>query len=102
MSQSKAPGTKSAYEAALERLEKQGIKRPEDSSLTDEDRRQIADLRNRAEAKLAEVEILYRDRTSKGGDFSKRQEDEEHYQRERRRIEDERDRRIETIRRGKS
>ena len=93
---------KSAYELALERLEQQGIKRPTDSQLTDEDRRQMADVRNRAEAKLAEVEILHRDRLAKSGDPVKRREEEEHYQLERRRIEEERDRRIESIRRGKS
>ncbi len=98
----KAQGMKSAYELALERLEKQGIKRPEDSQLTDEDRRQMAEARSRAEARLAEVEILHRDRQAKGGDPMKRIEDEEHYLLERRRIEDERDRKIEAIRRGKS
>lgn len=97
----KPQGMKSAYELALERLEKQGIKRPEDSQLTDEDRRQMAEARNRAEAKLAEMEILHRDR-AKSPDPMKRQEDEEHYLLERRRIEEERDRKIETIRRGKS
>jgi len=103
MSESKAQGMKSAYELALERLEKQGIKSPEDSQLTDEDRRQMAEIRNKAEAKLAEVEILHRDRRNKpGGDMLKRQEDEEHYQLERRRIEEERDRKIESIRRAKS
>ena len=85
----------------MDRLEKQGIKRPEDSQLTEEDRRQLAEARNRAEAKLAEVEILYKDRRGKSGDPVKRQEEEEHYLLERRRIEEERDRKIEAIRRGK-
>jgi hypothetical protein len=101
MSESKPTGMKSSYELALERLEKQGIKRPEDSQLTDEDRRQMAEARNRAEAKLAELEILHKDRLGKSGDPMKRQEEEEHYRLERRRIEEDRDRKIEAIRRGK-
>ena len=101
MSEGKAPGMKSAYELALERLEKQGIKRPEDSPLTDDDRRAIADIRSRAEARLAELEILRRDKQAKSGDPVKRQEEEEHYKIERRRIEEDRDRKIEAIRKAK-
>ncbi len=92
---------KSAYELALERLEAQGIERPENSQLTDDDRRQMAEIRTKAEARLAELEILYRDKRAKGGDYAKQQENEEHYRIDRRRIEEERDRKIESIRHGK-
>jgi hypothetical protein len=92
---------KSAYELALERLEKQGIERPDESKLTDVDRQKMAEARNKAEARLAEVEILFRDRLAKTGDPSKRREEEEHYQLDRRRIESERDQKLEQIRRSR-
>jgi hypothetical protein len=92
----KASGMKSAYELALERLEKQGVERPQD--LTSEVKEKVAELRRQAEAKLAELEILHKDRLRKGVDPVKRQEEEEEYVRERRRIEDDRDRKIETLR----
>jgi hypothetical protein len=90
----KASGMKSAYELALERLEKQGIERPREESLSDEQKEQVAELRRQAEAKLAELEILHRDSLGKAYDPAKRQEAEEDYVRERRRIEEDRDRKI--------
>jgi hypothetical protein len=53
---------KSAYELALERIESQGIARPKEDSLTDAQREQVADIRRQAEARIAELEILHRDR----------------------------------------
>lgn len=96
--QDKTSGMKSAYELALERLEKQGIERPREEGLGEELLQKIAEVRNQAEAKLAEVEILHRDRLRKVYDPAKRQEDEEEYVRERRRIEEDRDRKIEKLR----
>jgi hypothetical protein len=92
----KASGMKSAYELALERMEKQGIERPE--SLTGEVRDQVAEARRQAEAKLAELEILHRDSLRKAFDPGKRQEEEENYVRERRRLEEDRDRKIAKLR----
>lgn len=92
----KASGMKSAYELALERLEKQGIERPRED-MSGEVKEKVAELRRQAEAKLAELEILHRDRLKKV-DPAKRQEEEEEYVRERRRIEDDRDRKIEKLR----
>ena len=94
----KASGMKSAYELALERLEKQGIERPREETFSDEARDQIAEARRKAEARLAELEILHKDRLKSVYDPAKRQEDEEEYVRERRRIEDDRDRKIEELR----
>lgn len=93
----KASGMKSAYELALERLEKQGIERPREEALSAEVLEKIAEVRRQAEARLAELEILHRDRLGKTDPF-KRQEDEDNYVRERRRIEDDRDRKIEKLR----
>jgi hypothetical protein len=94
----KAPGMKSAYELALERLEKQGIERPREEGLGEEVQQKIAEARKQAEAKLAELEILHRDRLSKLADLGKRKEEDDDYVRERRRIEDDRDRKIEKLR----
>jgi len=94
----KTQGMKSAYELALERLEKQGIERPREEALTDETRAAVALARRQAEAKLAEIEILHRDRLKGIYEPDKRQEEEETYLLERRRIESERDRKIEKLR----
>ena len=94
----KATGMKSAYELALERLEKQGIDRPREENLTAETREKMAEARRKAEAKLAELEILHKNRLKTMMDPVKRQEEEEEYVRERRRIEEERERRIEELR----
>ena len=96
----KAAGMKSAYELALERLEKQGIERPREETFGDELREKIAEARRKAEAKLAELEILHQNRLKTILEPAKRQEEEEEYVRERRRIEDERERKIAELRKG--
>jgi hypothetical protein len=96
----KAGGMKSAYELALERLEKQGIERPREETFSDELREKIAETRRKAEAKLAELEILHRNRLKTVYEPAKRQEEEEEYLRERRRIEDDRERKIAELREG--
>jgi hypothetical protein len=90
----RAPRVKSAYELALERLESQGIERPREESLTGEQREQVAEVRRQAEAKMAELEILHRDRLRKLADPEAREKEEEEYVRERRRIEEQRDAKI--------
>jgi hypothetical protein len=96
----KASGMKSAYELALERMEKQGIERPREESFGDELREKIAETKRKAEAKIAELEILHKNSMKSVYDSAKRQEDEEEYRRERRRIEEDRDRKIEELRKG--
>jgi hypothetical protein len=96
----KASGMKSAYELALERMEKQGIERPREESFGDELREKIAETRRKAAAKLAELEILYKDSLKSVYDPDKRHENEETYLRERHRIEEDRDEKIETLRKG--
>lgn len=95
----KPTGMKSAYELALERLEKQGIERPREEAFSAETQEKIAEVRRQAEARLAELEILHRDSLGRS-DLMKQREDEENYIRERRRIEDDRDRKIEKLRAG--
>src|SRR6185295_18918370 len=94
----KASGMKSAYELALERLESQGIERPREESLSDEARRQMAEVRSKAEARIAELEILHQNRLKSIFDPVKRQEEDDDYVRERRRIEDDREARLDTLR----
>ncbi|MCP4655946.1 MAG: hypothetical protein GY856_11065 [bacterium] len=89
---------KSAYELALERLEQQGIERPREDSLSDATREQMAEARRKAEAKLAELEILHRDRLARETDPAERQKAEAQYLRERQRIEENRDRKIAKLR----
>jgi hypothetical protein len=96
----KASGMKSAYELALERMESQGIEKPE--SLSDEVRERIRQVRQQAEAKLAELAILHQDRMRKMLNPDGRQEESEEYVRERLRIEDDRERKIAALRAGKS
>ena len=87
---------KSAYELALERMEHQGIERPREDSLSEAEREQVAEARRRAEAKIAELEILHKGRSS--NDPAEREQAEKDFRYERQRIEEKRDREIERIR----
>lgn len=89
---------KSAYELALERLERQGIERPREENLPEAVRAEMAEARRQAEARLAELEILHRDRLQGLAEPDERREEEEGYVRERRRIEEARDRKLEQLR----
>ena len=100
MSDDKAPKIKSAYELALERLTGQGIEPPREEALTPEVRQRMAAARQKTEAKLAELEILHRDALRKSQDPAAREQAEEDYRRERRRLEEDRDRQIAKLRRG--
>ena len=82
---------KTAYEIALERLGESGIEAPDESALSDETRTAMAEVRRKAEAALAELEILHRDTIRKAEDPGALQEAEEQYRRERLRIEERRD-----------
>jgi len=88
---------KSAYEVALERLEARGIERPREEALTEEVKQQIAEIRQKAEADLAQAEILHRDRLKSTYDPAARAKEEEEYQEDRRRIESARDGKIEAL-----
>ena len=89
---------KSAYELALERMERDGIDRPRSESLSDATRTEIAEARSKAEARLAELEILHRDRLAETGDPAERDQAEQNYRAERERIEGQRDRKIARLR----
>ena len=97
----RAPRVKSAYELALDRLESEGIERPREAALSEEERAQLSEVRQQAAAKLAELEILHRDRLSRILEPEQRQQEEDEYVRERRRIEEQRDRKLERAREGR-
>jgi len=90
---------KSAYELAMERFKKKdaeaGIER---TPLTDDQKAEIADLRTRYQAKIAELEILHRGETAAMVDPMAREEAEANYRQERGRLERERDSKIEQVR----
>jgi hypothetical protein len=96
----KATGVKSAYELALERLEKQGIERPREEALSDETREKIAEARRKAQARLAELEILHKDALKRESDSGRIRERVEAYQHDRRRVEEDLERTLETLRQG--
>lgn len=89
---------KSAYELALEQMEKQGIERPREDSMSDEVRQQMAEVRRRAEAKVAEHEIMHQQRLAKVTTPAAHQEEIDGFKRERQRIEDDRDRKLTELR----
>lgn len=99
MANDKATGMKSAYELALERMDAQGISRPDAGSLTDSEKAEIADVRSRAEAKIAQLEISHQQTLKSSTNPVEIEKEQEEYRLERRRIEEDRDTRIAKIRR---
>ncbi len=89
---------KSAYELALEQMERQGIERPREEALSEAEREQVADARRKAEAKIAEMEIMHQGRLAKLLDPAERELAEKDFRHERQRVEAKRDREIERIR----
>jgi hypothetical protein len=89
---------KSAYELALERLDSEGIERP--GALDEATRRQIAEVRNKANADLAKLEILHRERMAAQADPGEASRAEEEYAIDRRRLEERRDGAIARLRDG--
>jgi hypothetical protein len=92
---------KSAYELAMERLRQKDQQegRTEPVS-TPEQREAIAEARRVAEAKLAEREILHQAALRRVMEPESRRAIDEEYQRDRERINADRDRKIEQIRGG--
>lgn len=93
---------KTAYELAMERLRKKdeeaGI---ESTPVTDAQKAQIAEIRNFYEAKLAEAQVMHQSKLKLVYDPAERETLEQEYRRERERLSDERDRKVEKIRAGR-
>ena len=93
---------KSAYELAMERLRKEDAERGEEvRPLTDEQKEEVARLRREAKAKIAELEIMRgQDRDEAGGDPEKLRELEEHFERDRERVESRLESDVDRVKRG--
>ncbi|MDY7093817.1 MAG: hypothetical protein SX243_12670 [Acidobacteriota bacterium] len=91
---------KSAYELALEKMEGRGIERPRQDSLSEETRNAMAEVRSKAEARLAELEIMHRQSRGKAQSSTELEELERDYRAERQRIEEGRERKLEELRQG--
>jgi len=94
---------KSAYELAMERLKTEdkqaGVEAPQ--ALTQQQKETIADLRQRAKAKLAEIEILHqKDLAAAIADPEKLTQAEEQYETDRRRVESSLESAVNRVRRG--
>ena len=89
---------KSAYELALEQMESQGIERPREEALSEAAREQVAEARRKAEAKIAEMEILHRGNLAKIMDPAELEKAEKDFRYERQRVEEKRDLEIRRIR----
>jgi hypothetical protein len=93
---------KSAYELAMERLRAKdreaGIE--EDRPLDDDQKREIARLRQEAQAKLAELEILHGKAVRATSEPAERQKLEESYRTDRARVESRLESAIARVKRG--
>jgi hypothetical protein len=98
---SETGGPKSAYELAMERLRKKDEESGETRrELTDKDKAAIAEIRSFYQAKIAEIELRYQDRAPMVIDPAERDAAAAQYRRDRERLNEERDRKIERVRRG--
>jgi hypothetical protein len=93
---------KSALELAMERLKKkdaeQGVS---EQRLTDDQKTQIAEVRNTYAARLAQEQILFKSKIQGVFEHDARQTLEEQYRRDVERLAGERDRKIDKIRSAK-
>ncbi len=88
---------KSAWERALEKLDDAGIDRPDQTAVSDEAREQLNAVRSKAEAQLAELEIMFK-KAQATTDPTALEELSRNYQRDRDRIESKRDTDLQRIR----
>ena len=96
---------KSAYELAMEKLNRKDRKSPTESTapekLTARQKKAIAKIRGEVQAKLAEREILFKsERRAAGGDPEKLEKIEDAYRREREHLLSRQEERIKQAKRG--
>ena len=96
---------KSAYELAMEKLNRKDKKSPSESTapdkLTVRQKKAIAQIRGEIQAKLAEREILFKsERRAAGGDAEKIEKIEEAYHRDREHLLSRQEERIREVRKG--
>ena len=91
---------RSAFEIAMERLRQKDAQDGVDHQpRTDEQKAAIAEVRSLYDAKIAQAEVLYRSAVCILDETARTRLDEE-YQRDRARLQSDRDARVEKIRRG--
>jgi hypothetical protein len=96
-----ADAPKSSFELAMERLRAADPAETKQKPLSSTQKEQIAEARRVAAARLAECEILFKDALKRTSDPAEREKAEGEYQIDRQRINDDRDRAIDAIRRGR-
>jgi hypothetical protein len=95
------PRLKTAYELAMERLQKKDAEAGvTQRALTDEDRAAIADVRSLYESKIAEQHVMLQSKLAGAFDPSARESLEAEFRAEKERLSAERERKIERIRTG--
>jgi hypothetical protein len=93
---------KSSFELAMERLRAGESKDAKTSPLSAKQKEEIAEAKKVAAARLAEREILFKDAVKRMADPAEREKAESEYRIDRQRIDDDCERKVESIRRGKS
>jgi len=92
---------RSAFEIAMERLRQKDVQDGVDRQpRTDEQKAAIAEVHSFYDAKIAQAEVLYRSAAVSILDETARARLDEEYQRDRARLQSDRDAKVEKIRRG--
>lgn len=92
---------KSSYELAMERLRATDPAGAKKGPLSAKQKEEIAEVRRVAAARLAEREILFRDALKQTDDPAEREKAENGYRIDRKRIDEDCERKVEEIRRGR-
>jgi hypothetical protein len=92
---------KTSFELVMERLRAADPAGTKKSSLSAKQKEEIAEARRVATARLAEREILFQDALQKTHDPAEREKAEGEYRIDRKRIDDDLERKVEAIRRGR-
>src|SRR5260370_2390292 len=96
-----ADAPKSSFELAMERLRAADSSDTKEKPLTSAQKEKIAEASRVAAARLAECEILFKDAMNRTSDPAEREKAEGEYQIDRQRINDDVERAIDAIRRGR-
>ena len=96
-----ADAPKSSFELAMERLRAADSSETKEKPLSSTQKEKIGEARRVAAARLAECEILFKDALKRTPDPAEREKAEGEYQIDRQRINDDRDRAIDAIRRDR-
>ena len=93
---------KSSFELAMERLKASESKDTKAVPLNASQKEEIAEARRAAAARLAEREILFKDELKRIADPAEREKAETEYLIDRKRIDEDCERKVDAIRRGRS